>query len=179
MVSSLSAERKENTLTIEKSSSSSLSLGLRHSNSTIVYNVRVLGGKKRWGFVGQTQTIQQQDKEDCKPSQLAWKENRKKIDRHGVNSHEALLVFDNTDDVLPPGVENDDSDGEVDAVEDLRIDNSISNSKHEFSENEESDFDNPSVLLPPPEPSDEEFNFGDEISAVRNTILSLSVLMQE
>nr|GFB15859.1 hypothetical protein [Tanacetum cinerariifolium] len=95
------------------------------------------------------------------------------------SQREEIDIITSTDDVLPPGVENDDSDGEVDAVEDLRIDNSISNSEHEFSENEESDFDNPSVLLPPSEPSDEEFNFGDEILAVRNTILSLSVLMQE
>nr|GFA98507.1 hypothetical protein [Tanacetum cinerariifolium] len=39
-----------------------------------------------------------------------------------------------TDDVLPPGVENDDSDGEINAIDDLRVDNSISNSKHESSE---------------------------------------------
>nr|GEW28511.1 hypothetical protein [Tanacetum cinerariifolium] len=64
-----------------------------------------------------------------------------------------------TDDVLPPGVENNDSDGEVDAVEELRVDNSISNSEHESSESEDSDFDNPSVPLPPPKPPDEEFNF--------------------
>nr|GEZ45365.1 reverse transcriptase domain-containing protein [Tanacetum cinerariifolium] len=73
-----------------------------------------------------------------------------------------------TDDVLPPSVENDDSDGEVDVVDDLRVDNSISNSKHEFSESEDFDFDNPSVPLPPPEPPDEEFDFeidfGNEIS---------------
>nr|GFA38728.1 hypothetical protein [Tanacetum cinerariifolium] len=72
-----------------------------------------------------------------------------------------------TDDVLPPGVENEDSDEEVDAVEELRINNSISNSEHEFFKNEDSDFDNPSVPLPPPEPPDEEFDFeiafGDEI----------------
>nr|GEW00931.1 hypothetical protein [Tanacetum cinerariifolium]GEX68999.1 hypothetical protein [Tanacetum cinerariifolium] len=53
----------------------------------------------------------------------------------------------NTGDVLPPGVENDDSDEEVDVVDDLRIDNSISNSEHEFFESGESDFDNP--ILPP------------------------------
>nr|GEX42043.1 hypothetical protein [Tanacetum cinerariifolium] len=41
------------------------------------------------------------------------------------------------------GVENDDSDGEVDAVDDLRVDNSISNFEHESSESEDSDFDNP------------------------------------
>nr|GEY54847.1 reverse transcriptase domain-containing protein [Tanacetum cinerariifolium] len=79
-----------------------------------------------------------------------------------------------TDDVLPPGVENDDSDREFDAINAIRVDNSISNSEHEYSESEESDFDNPSVPLPPPEPPDEEFDFeidfGDEILVVRNTI---------
>nr|GFA50498.1 reverse transcriptase domain-containing protein [Tanacetum cinerariifolium] len=63
---------------------------------------------------------------------------------------------------------NDDSEGEVDAVNDLRVDNSISNPEHEYSESEDSDFDNPSVLLPPPEPPDKEFDFkidfGYEIS---------------
>nr|GFB53054.1 hypothetical protein [Tanacetum cinerariifolium] len=39
-----------------------------------------------------------------------------------------------TDDVLPPRVENDDSDGEVDAVVDLRVNNSSSNFEHEYSE---------------------------------------------
>nr|GFC95639.1 hypothetical protein [Tanacetum cinerariifolium] len=82
-----------------------------------------------------------------------------------------------TDDVLPPGVENDDSDGEVDA---LRVDNSITNSKHEFSESEESNFDNPSVPLPPPKPPDEELDFEidfeDEISVVRNTIVEFECI---
>nr|GFA56958.1 hypothetical protein [Tanacetum cinerariifolium] len=66
---------------------------------------------------------------------------------------EEIDVVTKTDDVLPPSVENDDSDGEVDAVDDLRIDNSISNFKHEFSE-----------------------NFGDEISVVRNTIVKFECI---
>nr|GEW28964.1 reverse transcriptase domain-containing protein [Tanacetum cinerariifolium] len=42
------------------------------------------------------------------------------------DSHqEEIDVVTITDDVLPPSVENDDSDGEVDAVDDLRVDNSI------------------------------------------------------
>nr|GFB34475.1 hypothetical protein [Tanacetum cinerariifolium] len=77
-------------------------------------------------------------------------------------------------DVLPPSVENNDSDEEeIVAVDDLRVDNFIQNSKHEYSESEDSDFDNPLVPLPPPEPPDEEFdfkiNFGKEISVMRNT----------
>nr|GEW28759.1 hypothetical protein [Tanacetum cinerariifolium] len=84
------------------------------------------------------------------------------------------------DDVLPPSVENDDSDGEVDAVDVLRVDNSIQNSKHEYSESEDSDFDNPPVPLPPPKPPDEEFdfeiNFENEISVVRNTIVKFECI---
>nr|GEW45973.1 reverse transcriptase domain-containing protein [Tanacetum cinerariifolium] len=72
------------------------------------------------------------------------------------SQREEIDIITSTDDVLPPYVENNnDSDGKVDAVEELRVDNSISNFEHEFFESEESDFDNPSVPLPPPEPPDE------------------------
>nr|GEY37522.1 hypothetical protein [Tanacetum cinerariifolium] len=93
---------------------------------------------------------------------------------------EEIDVVTITDDVLPPSIENDDSDEEVDAVDVLRVDNSISNSEHEFSESEDSDFDNPSVPLPPSEPPDEEFDFEidfrDEISVVRNTIVKFECI---
>nr|GEW80494.1 reverse transcriptase domain-containing protein [Tanacetum cinerariifolium] len=97
------------------------------------------------------------------------------------DSHrEEIDIVTSTDDVLPPGVENKDSDGEVDAVDDLRVDNSISNSEHESSESEDSDFDNPSVPLPPPEPPDEkldfEIEFENEISVVRNTIVEFECI---
>nr|GEX58108.1 hypothetical protein [Tanacetum cinerariifolium] len=46
------------------------------------------------------------------------------------------------------------------------------NSKNELSDNEASDFDNPSFPRPPPEPLDDEFDFepdaGEEISVVMN-----------
>nr|GFA81969.1 hypothetical protein [Tanacetum cinerariifolium] len=91
------------------------------------------------------------------------------------SQQEEIDIVTSTDEVLPLGVENDDSHGEVNAVSDLRVDNSISTSEHESSESEEFDFDNPSVLLPPSEPPDEELDFkidfGDEISVVRNTIV--------
>nr|GEZ58053.1 reverse transcriptase domain-containing protein [Tanacetum cinerariifolium] len=79
-----------------------------------------------------------------------------------------------TDDVLPPRVENEDSDEEVDVVDVLRIDNSTQNSEHEYSESDDSDFDNPSLPLPPSEPPDEEFDF--EISVVRNTIVKFECI---
>nr|GFB95336.1 hypothetical protein [Tanacetum cinerariifolium] len=52
------------------------------------------------------------------------------------SEREEIDIVSSTDDVLPPGVENDDSEGEVDAVDALRVDNSISNSEHEFFESE-------------------------------------------
>nr|GEW55439.1 reverse transcriptase domain-containing protein [Tanacetum cinerariifolium] len=87
---------------------------------------------------------------------------------------EEINVVTITDDVLPPGIENDDSDEEeVDAVDDLRIDNSIQNSEHEFFESEDSDFDNPSVPLPPPEPPDKEFDFGNENSVDLHPVIEV------
>nr|GEU60693.1 reverse transcriptase domain-containing protein [Tanacetum cinerariifolium] len=97
------------------------------------------------------------------------------------SQREEIDIVTSTDDMLPPGVKNDDDkDGEIDAVEDLRVDNSISNSEHEYSDDEESDFDNPSVPLPSPKPPDDDFDFnldtGDEISVVRNTIVKFECL---
>nr|GEY81016.1 hypothetical protein [Tanacetum cinerariifolium] len=75
------------------------------------------------------------------------------------SQREEIGIVTNTDNVLPPGVENDDSEGEIDAIDDLHADNSILNSEHEYSESEESDFDDPSIPRPPPEPPDAEFDF--------------------
>nr|GEU72120.1 reverse transcriptase domain-containing protein [Tanacetum cinerariifolium] len=79
---------------------------------------------------------------------------------------EEIDIVTNTDELLPPGYENNDSEGEIDAVDGLHVDNSISNFENELSDNEESDFDNPSILRPPPEPPDAEFK--EEISLVMN-----------
>nr|GFA61431.1 hypothetical protein [Tanacetum cinerariifolium] len=97
------------------------------------------------------------------------------------DSHqEEIDVVSITNDVLPPSVENDDSDEEVDVVDVLHVDNFIQNSEHEYFESEGSDFDNPSVPLPPPEPPDEEFDleidFKIEISVVRNTIVKFECI---
>nr|GFA23699.1 hypothetical protein [Tanacetum cinerariifolium] len=81
-----------------------------------------------------------------------------------------------TNDVLPPRVENDDSDKEVDTVNVLRVDNSIQNSEHEYSESEDSDFDNPPVPLPPSEPPDKEFDFEIKISVVRSVIVKFECI---
>nr|GFA20282.1 reverse transcriptase domain-containing protein [Tanacetum cinerariifolium] len=79
------------------------------------------------------------------------------------------------DVVLPPS--DDDSDEEVDAVGDLRVDNFIQNSEHEYSESEDSDFDNPPFPLPPPEPPDKEFDF--EIDFQNEISVEFSLLSAE
>nr|GEU70552.1 reverse transcriptase domain-containing protein [Tanacetum cinerariifolium] len=73
------------------------------------------------------------------------------------SQREKIEIVTNTDDVLPQGFENDDSDEEVDVVDDLHVDNPVSNSKHELSDSEASNFDNPSFPRPPPEPPDADF----------------------
>nr|GEZ70620.1 reverse transcriptase domain-containing protein [Tanacetum cinerariifolium] len=45
-------------------------------------------------------------------------------------------IVSETDELLPPGFENDDSEEEIDIFEGLHVDNSISNSKNELSNNE-------------------------------------------
>nr|GFA75424.1 hypothetical protein [Tanacetum cinerariifolium] len=77
-----------------------------------------------------------------------------------------FLAFDNS---IPPGIDNiaDDSKGDIRFLEELPIDDSIP-----FPVNEESDFDNPSILRPLPKPPDAEFDFEldarDEISVMMN-----------
>nr|GEZ96490.1 hypothetical protein [Tanacetum cinerariifolium] len=93
---------------------------------------------------------------------------------------EEINIIAITNNVLPPSVKNDDSVEEVDDVDVLRVDNYIQNSKYEYFESEDSDFDNSPVPLPPPEPPDEEFdfeiNFENEISVVRNTIVKFECI---
>nr|GFA57078.1 reverse transcriptase domain-containing protein [Tanacetum cinerariifolium] len=86
---------------------------------------------------------------------------------------ECIAVSENGNDVLPPS--NDDSDDEVDN-RDLRVDNVIQNSEHEYSESEDSNLDNPLLPLPPPEPPDKEFDFEKEISVERNLIVKFECI---
>nr|GEY62274.1 hypothetical protein [Tanacetum cinerariifolium] len=91
---------------------------------------------------------------------------------------EEIDIINSTDELLPLGLENDDSNGEIYAVEELHVDNSISNSEHELSDHEASNFDNPSIPRPPPEPPDAEIDFelDAEISVVKNTIVEFECL---
>nr|GEZ68206.1 hypothetical protein [Tanacetum cinerariifolium] len=99
------------------------------------------------------------------------------FDNDKINSDE---LEHTTDELLPPGFKNDDSDGEVDAAKELHVDNSISNSENDLSDTEEFDFDNPSIPRPPPEPPDAEFDFEldsrEKISVVMNTIVKFKCL---
>nr|GEV36838.1 reverse transcriptase domain-containing protein [Tanacetum cinerariifolium] len=99
------------------------------------------------------------------------------------SQREEIDIVTKTDDVLPQGFENDDSDGEINAVDDLRVDNSISNPEHELSNNEASNFDNPLISRPPLKPPDAEFDFEldarDEISVVMSTIIESECLRDE
>nr|GEW80232.1 ribonuclease H-like domain-containing protein [Tanacetum cinerariifolium] len=111
-----------------------------------------------------------------------WREHADYINRMEMlftinpRPHPTLNANTNVESIHSLRVENDDSDREVDTVDDLRVDNS----EHESSESEDSDFDNPSVPLPPPEPPDEEFDFeidfGDEILVMRNTIVKFECI---
>nr|GEV40652.1 reverse transcriptase domain-containing protein [Tanacetum cinerariifolium] len=88
------------------------------------------------------------------------------------SQREEIDIVSNMDELLPPGFENDDLEEEIVVLEELRIDNSIPNSKNKLSGNEASDFDNPSFLRPPPEPPDDKFDFepnsGEVILALMN-----------
>nr|GEW44043.1 reverse transcriptase domain-containing protein [Tanacetum cinerariifolium] len=88
---------------------------------------------------------------------------------------EEIDVKSVTNDVLPPS--DDDSDEEVDDVGDVRVDNIIQNSEHEYSKSEDSDFDNPLLPLPPPKPPDKEFDF--KIEFQNEILVEFSLLSTE
>nr|GEU32830.1 hypothetical protein [Tanacetum cinerariifolium] len=96
------------------------------------------------------------------------------------SQREEIDIATNTDELLPLGFENDDSEGGIDAGEELHVDNSISNAENELSDNEDFDFDNPSFPRPPPKPPDVEFDFEldveKEISVVMNSIVEFECL---
>nr|GEX01407.1 hypothetical protein [Tanacetum cinerariifolium] len=73
-----------------------------------------------------------------------------------------LFLFDNS---IPPGIENvaDDPEGDIRFLEELLIDDSILS--HESSD---SNFEEPSIPRPPPEPPDTETDAGEEILDAMN-----------
>nr|GEW78986.1 hypothetical protein [Tanacetum cinerariifolium] len=52
------------------------------------------------------------------------------------SQREEIDIITDTDELLPPGFENDDSEGEIYVLKELHIDNSIPNSENELSDNE-------------------------------------------
>nr|GEX32562.1 hypothetical protein CTI12_AA123990 [Tanacetum cinerariifolium] len=87
---------------------------------------------------------------------------------------EEIDVVSVTNDVLPPS--DDDSNEDIDPVGDLRVDNFIQNSEHEYSESEDFDFDNPPIPLPPPELPDKGFDFEIKILVVRSVIVKFECI---
>nr|GEV60723.1 hypothetical protein [Tanacetum cinerariifolium] len=82
---------------------------------------------------------------------------------------EEIDIVTDTDDVLPPSVENDDdSEREINDVEELLSDNSIPLTEVESSDSDHQD--DLSVPLPPPKPPDADFelDFRNEILVVMN-----------
>nr|GEV10666.1 hypothetical protein [Tanacetum cinerariifolium] len=106
------------------------------------------------------------------PLMLIHIAEEERIRREHVEYISQIEIVTNTDELLPPGFENDDSEGENDVVDELRVDNSNSNSENKLSDNEESDFDNPSFPRPPSEPPNVEFDVetdvGEEVLVVMN-----------
>nr|GEW49251.1 reverse transcriptase domain-containing protein [Tanacetum cinerariifolium] len=93
------------------------------------------------------------------------------------SQREEIDIVTNMDELLPLGFENDDLEEEIYVLKELCVDNSIPNSENELSDNEASDFDNPSFPRPLPEPSNVEFDFEpnsrEVIAAVMNDIEEL------
>nr|GEW65534.1 hypothetical protein [Tanacetum cinerariifolium] len=80
----------------------------------------------------------------------------------GDSQREEIDIVTKTDDVLPPSVENDDdSEGEIDVVEELLSDNSLPLIEDEASDSDHQD--DPSFPRPPPEPPDAEFDFKSDV----------------
>nr|GEX42724.1 hypothetical protein [Tanacetum cinerariifolium] len=94
------------------------------------------------------------------------------------SQREKIDIFTSTDDLLPLGIESDDYDSEwdINVLEELLVDNSISLPKNESFYFDHQD--DPSFPRPPSEPPDVEFDFepnsGEVISAVMNNIDELN-----
>nr|GFB68658.1 hypothetical protein [Tanacetum cinerariifolium] len=91
---------------------------------------------------------------------------------------EEIDVISESNDLLP--LSDNDSDDKVDVDGDVRVDNVIQNSEHEYFESEDSDLDNLLLPLPPPEPPDKEYdfeiNFEKGISVERNLIVKFECI---
>nr|GEV99227.1 hypothetical protein [Tanacetum cinerariifolium] len=75
------------------------------------------------------------------------------------SQREEIDIVTYTNELLPLGFKNDDSEEEIYVLEDLHVDNSIPNFENELSDNEASDFDDLLFPRPPSKPPDVEFDF--------------------
>nr|GFB67974.1 hypothetical protein [Tanacetum cinerariifolium] len=84
----------------------------------------------------------------------------------GNSQQEDIDIVTETDDVLPPSIENftDDPEGDIRFLEELLINDSILSDELSDANFEE----NPSIPRPPPKPPDVETNAGEEIPVVMN-----------
>nr|GFA96118.1 hypothetical protein [Tanacetum cinerariifolium] len=82
----------------------------------------------------------------------------------GNSQQEEINIVTETDDVLPPGIENfaDDPEGDIRFLEELLINDSIFSDELSDANFEE----NPLILRPPPEPPDAETDVGQEIQVM-------------
>nr|GEV06869.1 reverse transcriptase domain-containing protein [Tanacetum cinerariifolium] len=100
----------------------------------------------------------------------------------GNSQREEINIITETDDVLPPSVENDDDlEEDIRFLKELLSDNSIPLTEDESSNSDHQD--DPSFPRPPPEPPDAEFDLkpktGEEISVVMNDELECLDLRNE
>nr|GEU78862.1 hypothetical protein [Tanacetum cinerariifolium] len=84
--------------------------------------------------------------------------------RSPEEQQEEIDIVTETDDVLPPSIENfaDDPEGDIRFLEELLINDSILSDELSNANFEE----NPLISRPPPEPPDAETNAGEEITVV-------------
>nr|GEY92854.1 hypothetical protein [Tanacetum cinerariifolium] len=82
----------------------------------------------------------------------------------GNSQQEEINIVTETDDVLPPSIENfaDDPEGDICFLEELLIDDSVLSDELSDANFEES----PLIPRPPPKPPDIEINAGEEIAVV-------------
>nr|GEW57003.1 hypothetical protein [Tanacetum cinerariifolium] len=87
------------------------------------------------------------------------------------SQREEIIIVSKTDELLPPSFENDDDDseGEIDVVKELLVDNSIPSSENEISD---FDYNDPLFSRPPPEPSDVEFDFEPNLGEVNSALMN-------
>nr|GEV72403.1 hypothetical protein [Tanacetum cinerariifolium] len=86
---------------------------------------------------------------------------------------EEINIFTDTDDLMPPGIENEDydSEGDIYFLKELLVNDSISLPKNELSNFDH--HDDPSFPRPPPEPPDVKFFFESDLKEVISAVINI------